>query len=110
MLPKYHIILHVYYVHSVIWIVLFQVLQYLQFNARLIVVLLLVLDHLKCNVLFPFVIEALESDPERAFAEELLNLVPVTDMVSHHDLIVTLVVIVAEVVLTLKGTFDFLTT
>jgi hypothetical protein len=61
-------------------------------------------------VLLPLVIEALESYPEGPLAEELLNLVPITDMVSHNNLIVALVIIITEVIFTLERTFDFLAT
>ena len=55
-------------------------------------------------------IKALDGDAERALAEELLDLIPISDMVPHDYLVVAFVIIVAEVVLTLQGPFDLLAT
>ena len=55
-------------------------------------------------------IKALDGDAERALPEELLDLIPISDVVSHDYLVVALVIIVAEVVLALQGPFDFLAT
>jgi hypothetical protein len=56
------------------------------------------------------VIKALDGDAERALAKELLDLIPISDVVPHDYLIVALVIIVAEVVLALQGPFDLLAT
>ena len=55
-------------------------------------------------------IKALDGDAERALPEELLDLIPISDLVPHDYLVVALVIIVAEVVLALQGPFDFLAT
>ena len=55
-------------------------------------------------------IKALDGDAERALAEELLDLISISDVIPHHDLVVALVIIVAEVVLALQGPFDLLAT
>ncbi len=55
-------------------------------------------------------IEALDGDAERALTEELLDLIPISDVIPHNNLVVALVVIVAKVVLALQGPFDFLAT
>ena len=55
-------------------------------------------------------IKALDGDAERALAEELLYLVPISDVVPHDDLVVALVIIVAKVVLALQGPFYLLAT
>jgi hypothetical protein len=54
------------------------------------------------------VIKALDGDAERALAEELLDLIPISDVVPHNDLVDALVIIVAEVLLALQGPFDLL--
>jgi hypothetical protein len=56
------------------------------------------------------VIKALDGDAERALPKELLDLISISDVIPHHDLIVALVIIVAEVVLALQGPFDLLAT
>jgi hypothetical protein len=56
------------------------------------------------------VIKALDGDAERALAEELLDLISISDVIPHNDLVVALVIIVAEVVLALQGPFDLLAT
>ena len=55
-------------------------------------------------------IKALDGDAERALPKELLDLISISDVIPHHDLIVALVIIVAEVVLALQGPFDLLAT
>ena len=55
-------------------------------------------------------VKALDGDAERALAEELLDLVPISDVVPHDYLVVALVIIVAEVVLALQRPFDLLAT
>jgi hypothetical protein len=56
------------------------------------------------------VIKALDGNAERALPEELLDLISISDVIPHNDLVVALVIIVAEVVLALQGPFDFLAT
>ena len=55
-------------------------------------------------------IKALDGNAERALPEELLDLISISDVIPHHDLVVALVIIVAEVVLALQGPFDLLAT
>lgn len=110
MLPKYHVILHVYNVHSIIRIIFFKILQNLKLNSSLIVVLLFVLNDLQSHKLLPFVIEAFQSNAKRALSQELLDLIPKSDMISHDNLVIALVIIIAKVVFTLQGAFDFLAT
>jgi len=56
------------------------------------------------------VIKALDGNAERTLAEELLDLIPISDVVPHDYLVVALVIIVAEVVLALQGPFNLLAT
>lgn len=55
-------------------------------------------------------IKALDGNAERTLAEELLDLIPISDVVPHDYLVVALVIIVAEVVLALQGPFNLLAT
>ena len=55
-------------------------------------------------------IKALDGNAERTLAEELLDLIPISDVVPHDYLVVPLVIIVAEVVLALQGPFNLLAT
>ena len=47
-------------------------------------------------------VEALERDTERSFAKELLDLIPISDVISHDNFVVTFVIIIAEIVFTLQ--------
>lgn len=110
MLPKDHIVLHVDDVHRVIGIVLLQELQDLELHARLVVVLLLVLNDLKRDELLALVVKALDCNAEGAFAKELMDLVAVANVIFHVDSVVALVVVEAKVVVTALGGLDFLAT
>ena len=70
MLPEYHIVLHVDDVHSVVGVILFEVLQDFQLHSCLVIVLLLVLDDLKCHHLLALVVETLDCHTETSFAKE----------------------------------------
>ena len=108
MLSKDNIIFHMNNVHGIIRVVLFQVLEDFKLNARLVIIFLLVLNHFKGDMLLTFVIEALQSDTERTFAEELLNLIPISNVIPHNYLIVSFVVVITKVVLALKRALHFL--
>ena len=107
MLAEDHIILHVNDVHSVVWVVVSQILKDLQFDPCLIVVLFLVLDDLECDHLLPLVIEAPDGLAEWALAKELLYLVPVANVVANSHPVVALVVIIAVVELILLRALRF---
>lgn len=110
MFSENHVILHVNNVHRIIRIIFLEVLKDFKLDSGLIVVLLLVFDDFKGDLFLALVIKALDGDAERALAEELLDLIPISDVVPHDNLVVALVIIVAEVVLTLQGPFNLLAT
>lgn len=110
MFSENHVILHVNNVHRIVRIIFFEVLQNFELDSGLVVVLLLVFDDFKSDLFLALVIKALDGDAERAFAEELLYLIPISDVVPHDNLVVALVIIVAEVVLALQRPFDLLAT
>lgn len=93
MLPEYHVVLDVDDIHDIISVMLPQVLEDLQLHASLIVVFLFVLDYLDGKLLLRLVIYALECRSKRALSKELKDLIPVANMVSCNDLIVSLVII-----------------
>lgn len=88
MFPENHVVLHVDNVHRVFRIVVLQVLQDFQLNARLVVVFLFVLDYLERNFLLSFVVEALDGDSEASLAQERHDFVAVGDVVLDVDAIV----------------------
>lgn len=110
MFSENHVILHVNNVHRVVRIIFFEVLKDFKLDPGLIVVLFLVFDYFKGDLFLALVIKALDGDAERALAEELLDLIPISDVVPHDYLVVALVIIVAEVVLALQGPFYLLAT
>ena len=107
-LAEVDVVVKVYYIHYVLGVVLLEELQDLQLNTGLIDVSLLVFHDFDCHVDFLFVVEALESSAEGAFAEERLYFKSVADMVVRDYLVVALLVIVAVVVLHLWTTLHFL--
>lgn len=108
MLSEDHEVLHVYDVHGIVSIVLFQELEDLELDPRLVVVLLLVLDDLQSYELLPLVVKALDCLAEATLPQKGMHLITVADVISDHHLIVTLVVIVPIVVVVLVRALDFL--
>ena len=101
MLSEYHIVFHVNDIHSIIRVILFQELQDLKLNSCLIVIFLLIFNNFQCNDLLPFMIEAFNRLSERTLPQKLLNFIPVSDLVSRNNFIVTLVIIVTTIMIRL---------
>ena len=97
MLPENHVVFHMDNVHGVIRVVVFQVLQNLEFYTCLIVVLLLVLDNFYSDKLLSLVIEALDGHSERPTPQMLHHLVPIGYLVFHYHSIVALCVIISAI-------------
>ena len=74
MLPEDDIVVQMDHIHDVFGVVLLQELQNLELHARLVVVLLLVLDDLDANFLVGLVVDALDGSAEGAFAKGFDNL------------------------------------
>lgn len=68
MLAEYHIVLDSDDVVGIIWVILLQMHQYLELNARLVLEALLVSDELDSNHLLSLVVKALEGLSEGALA------------------------------------------
>ena len=60
-LTEDHIVLHVNYIHYVIWVILFQKVEDLQLYACLVSILFLVLYNLQGNLFLGFMIETFQS-------------------------------------------------
>jgi hypothetical protein len=99
MLPKDHIIIHMDNVHDIIRVMLLQKHQNIQLHTRLVPILFLVFNHFHSDMALFFVVEAADSGTEGALAQVVLNLIPVSHMISDHDLVVTFIIVVAAVVL-----------
>jgi hypothetical protein len=106
MFPKYHIVLHMYDIHCIIGIILFQVLKDLQLYPCLVVILLLILNHLQCHFFLSFMIKTLYRNPKRTLPKELHDFIPIPNMILNYYLVVPLMVIIAKVVLTLRRALD----
>lgn len=106
MLSEDDVVLHVNDVHRVFLVVLSQILEDLQLHSSLVVVLLLVLYDFDGHFFLTLVIEALDSYAERALAKELDYFVSVPYVIFKHYLVVSFVVIVAEVVFISRCSFD----
>ena len=108
MLSEDYIVVQVNHIHYVFRVVFFQELEDFELNASLVVVLLLILDDLNGHISADFVIEAFYRSAERALTKEALDLIAEADMVIYDDLVVALIVIVAEVVRLLRATLGLL--
>lgn len=94
MLPENHVVLDMDDIHDIFMVVLPQILQDLELNARLVIVLLLVLHDLDGDVLLLLVVDAPERRAEGALAQELDYLIPVPDVITDDDLVITFVIVV----------------
>jgi len=110
MFPEDNIVLHVDDVHCIISIVFFKELQNLKLDPCLIIILLLVLDDFKCNKFFELMVKALDCNTKGTFAEEALHFIPIPNMISHHNLVVSFMIVISIVMLTLGRTFNLLAT
>ena len=108
MFPKNQIVLHPDYIVLVIWVILLQMLQYLQFYSRLVLKLLFVPDELNRHYLLSLVVLALEGLAKTALAEEFYNLKPVAYVVLHYHVVVTPLVVITKVMLIIRVALYFL--
>ena len=107
-LSKDHIVVEVNHIHDVLRVVFFQKLQDFKFHARLVVVLLLILDDLDGHIDAILVVETFDCRTERAFAKEALDLEAIADVIVGDDLIIARFIIVAIVVLLLWAALGLL--
>lgn len=98
MLPEDYIVLDSYDIVSVVRIALFQMHEYLELHAGLMLEALLVSDELYGHQFLRLVIEALECLAEAPLAQKLDHLEPKCDVVLEHHLVVASVVVEAKVV------------
>ena len=68
MLSKDDIVVQVDHIHNVLWIVLFEELENLEFDSRLVIVLLLVLNDLEGDIHARLMIPAFDCCSERALS------------------------------------------
>ena len=97
MVPPNEVILEFHYSFGAIRVVLFQKKEQFGLNCRLIVVLLLILDHLDCNIFAFLVVSALDDLAEGAFADHLTHFKSVANLVSIDDPVVALSIVKAVV-------------
>lgn len=97
MLTEYHEVLNANYVILVVFIMHVQVLQCLQFDARLILKLLLISNNFDSHLLLRLVVQALDGLTETALAEEFEDLESVAEVVLQDYLVVAVLVVVAVI-------------
>ena len=107
MLSKDHIILHVNDIHSIVWVIISQVLQYLELNPSLVVVLLFIFDNFESDHFLSFVVETPNGLPERAFSQELLDFIPVANVIVHAHFIVAFVIVIPIIKVILHRSLSF---
>ena len=97
MFPEHDIVLHVNNVDGVLWVIFLQKLQDLQLHTCLVVVLLFVFDDFHGDELLSLVVEALDSNAERAPTQVFDQLVPIGNVVLQHEAVVALRIVEAIV-------------
>ena len=97
MFSKDNVLIHMDNVHYIIRIMFFQEHEDFKLYFRLILVFFFVFYDFECNETFIFMIETFDCNSERTLPQELLHLIPEADVVAIHDLVITLIVVIAEV-------------
>lgn len=108
MLPEHAVVFDPNDVVGIIWVVLFEMQQYFQLDASLVLELLFISDDLQGNDFFGLVVDALECLPKGALTEEVQDLEPVSNMILQDDAVIASFVIIAEIVLLLSRALDLL--
>ena len=93
---------------GVVSVVVAQMQQDLQLHPCLMLELLFVPDDLDCDVFSCFMVECLQRLAERSFAKEVNHFKPVSYVVTQHYIVVSSVVVEAEVVLVILDSFNLL--
>ena len=96
-IAEHAVVLDLDYVVLVVGVLLLQVLQDAQLNARLVLVTLFVLDDFYRDDFVGFVVQALESLAKTAFTQEIKHFEAVVDVILKNDIIVPILVIVSRV-------------
>ena len=110
MLSEDLIVYYSHYVIIVVSVLFFEELQNFEFDTSLVLKALFVADNFNGHILLRLVIEALDGLAEAASAKHVNNLKSIANVVVHHDLVISTVIIVAKVVLQERAPFDFLGT
>lgn len=108
MLTEHAGVLHADDVELIVLIFIPQVLADVEFHLGLMAEFLLVPDNFDCDELPSHVIFAFESLAEGAFAKEIQDFVPISEVVSQNNGVITLVVIVALIMWLSRLCVDFL--
>lgn len=87
-----------YNIHYIFLVILSQILQYFQFYTCLIIIFLLILNNLNCNLSLFLVINTPNSCTEGSFSQEVNNLIPVSNVVSNDNIVITFFIIESIIV------------
>ena len=98
MLSEVAVVLDLDDVVGVVWVLILQVLQYVQLDTCLMLISLLVLDNLDSHNLSSLVVQALQSLTKRSFAKEIDHFESKAEMVMQHHLVVSVLVVIPIVV------------
>ena len=98
MLSEVAVVLDLDDVVGVIWVLILQVLQYVQLDTCLVLIPFLVLDDLDGDNLPSLVVQALQSLTKRSLTKEVDHLKSKAEMVMQHHLVVSVLVVIAIVV------------
>lgn len=108
MLPEHAVVFYPNNIVSVIWVIIFEMEQNLELNSCLMLELLLISNNLNSNYLSRLMINALERLSKRPFTQKVNDLEPIRNMVLQHDIIVSSLIIIAEIILLSFRPFDLL--
>ena len=106
MLAEHAVVFDSYDVVRVIWVVVTQVKQDLEFYSSLMLELLLVSNDLACHCFSSFVINAFQCLTKGAFAQEVDDLKPVGNMILQDHIIITAVIIISAIIINVLMAFD----
>lgn len=106
MLAEHAVVFDSYNVVRVIWVVVTQVKQDLEFYSSLMLELLLVSNDLDCDCFSSFVINAFQCLTKGAFPQEVDDLKPVGNMILQDHIIITAVIIISAIIINVLMAFD----
>jgi hypothetical protein len=87
------IVYHAHYIVLVVGVSVIQQLENFKLNSGLVLKLLFISDHFDCNKLLQLMIKTFDSLAKTARTQSVHHLVPIAQMIIHHDQVVATLII-----------------
>ena len=97
MVPEHEVVSQLHHSFNVVWIALFEKQEEFGLDSCLVVVLLLVLNELDSNLLFVFVVNALDYLAKCSFSDYFDQLESISNMIVLLHFVVTFIIVEAIV-------------